>query len=117
MYDVNWRIGLEAEVAKWLNQLDASEFSIVSHYIERLAEHGNSLRMPTSRALGGGLFELRFNIDQAPHRITYIFTQRKSILLLTAFTKQRRNERHEIKRARTAMKRCLQQRHNSQEEK
>jgi len=74
--------------------------------IDRLTVLGSSARMPLSRGLGDGLFELRFNLGHTARRITYRFTKDGRIILLTTFRKQRNNERTEIARARKAAERC-----------
>jgi phage-related protein len=62
------------------------------------------LGMPHSRALGAGLFELRFVCEGTHRRITYILDVEKQVITLTTFRKQKQNERHEILRARRAQK-------------
>jgi phage-related protein len=62
----------------------------------------NLLRMPQSRALGNGLFELRFTCEDVARRITYTFEPDRKVFTLTTFRKQRQNEQREIDRARTA---------------
>lgn len=74
--------------------------------INRLAELGSSVRMPLSRALGEGLFELRFSLGPTARRITYRFTADVRVILLTTFRKQRNNERTEITRARKVAEQC-----------
>ena len=59
-----------------------------------------------SRALGDGLFELRFSLGPTARRITYRFTTDNRIILLTTFRKQRNNERAEIARARKIADEC-----------
>lgn len=63
-------------------------------------------RMPLSKALGDGLFELRFSLGPTARRITYRFTTDGRIILLTTFRKQRNNERTEITRARKVADEC-----------
>jgi len=72
--------------------------------IEMLRLNGNRLRMPHSRALGDGVFELRFSIQQATiaQRVTYSFQPEKKIITLTAFRKTKNNERREVERAKQA---------------
>ena len=77
--------------------------------IDRLVALGSSARMPFSRSLGDGLFELRFTLGPTARRITYRFTKDGRIILLTTFRKQRNNERNEITRARTAAANCAEQ--------
>ncbi len=71
--------------------------------------------MPASRALGDGLFELRFDLVRTAWRITYYFAADQRIVLLTVFRKQRQNERHEVQRARQAMDRCIREGHTAEE--
>ncbi len=70
--------------------------------------------MPRSRALGDGLFELRFDLGTTARRITFFFPADQRIVLLTTFHKQRQNERAEVTRARQAMKVCVQQGHTAE---
>jgi len=51
----------------------ARPFGAAAFHIDRLAEEGSSLRMPHSRALGDGLFELRFDLDGNACRVTFFF--------------------------------------------
>ncbi len=67
---------------------------------------GRHCRMPLSRSLGDGLFELRFTLGPTARRITHRYTRDGTIILLTTFRKQRNNERTEIKRARQAADTC-----------
>lgn len=111
-----WSVELEPEVEQWIDSLSVSEFAVVLAHVERLAESGNALRMPASRFLGDRLFELRFDIVRVAWRITYFFGDRRRIVLLTVFRKQRQNERHEVLRARVAMERCLREGHTAEED-
>lgn len=74
--------------------------------VERLAALGPSARMPLSKSLGGGLFELRFTLGPTARRITYRFTKDQRIVLLTTFRKQRNNEWTEIAKARAVAEVC-----------
>ncbi len=73
---------------------------------DRLAVLGADARMPMSRSVGDGLFELRFSLGPTARRITYRFTTNQRIVILTTFRKQRNNERHEIARARRVAAAC-----------
>jgi hypothetical protein len=96
-------VELHDEVFAWLDTLTDSEWQRVVVTVDRLAELGHQARMPMSRSLGDGLFELRFALSPTSRRITYKFLIKDSrIISLTTFRKQRNNERHEIDRARTA---------------
>lgn len=111
-----WSVELEPEVEKWIDALPVKDFAVVLAAIERLAERGNELRAPVSRPLGRGLFELRLDVGRVARRITFYFAQERRIVLLTTFRKQRRNERSEVRRARQAMQRCIDEGHTAEEE-
>ncbi|MGO9557905.1 MAG: type II toxin-antitoxin system RelE/ParE family toxin [Acidimicrobiales bacterium] len=110
-----WSIELEPEVETWVEALAAGEFGTVVFQIDRLASKGALLRMPHSRSLGDGLFELRFDLGPLAQRITFYFARDRRIVLLTVFRKQRSNERSEVARARMAMKRCLAEQHTAED--
>ncbi len=92
-------IELHDEVTDWIAGLADSEFDRVVVIVDRLVELGSSARMPLSRSLGEGLFELRFTLGPTARRITYRFTKDQRVILRTTFRKQRNNERPEIDRA------------------
>lgn len=111
-----WSVELEPEVEAWIDDLKVSDFATVVAHVERLADRGNLLRMPASRSVGDGLFELRFDLRRVAWRITYYFAADRCIVLLTVFRKQRQNERHEVERARRAMARCVEEAHTAEED-
>lgn len=100
---------LHDEVVEWMETLDDAGWDRTVVVIDRLASLGSSARMPLSRSLGDGLFELRFTLGPTARRITYRFTKDGRIILLTTFRKQRNNERNEIDRARKAAVDCAKQ--------
>jgi len=116
IFGVMWSVELEPEVEQWMSGLTVHEFPSVLPHVERLGERGNTLRMPASRALGDGLFELRFDLLRVAWRITYFFATGRRIVLLTVFHKQRQNERAEVQRARWAMTRCINEGHTAEED-
>jgi hypothetical protein len=99
-------VELHDEVVEWMNGLDDDEWDRAVVVIDRLGQLGAAARMPLSRSLGDGLFELRFTLGSTARRITYRFTGHGRIILLTTFRKQRNNERLEIDRARKAATEC-----------
>jgi phage-related protein len=99
-------IELHDEVVDWMESLDDREWNRTLVVIDRLGELGSSARMPRSRSLGEGLFELRFTLESTARRITYRFTDDGRIILLTTFRKQRNNERAEVDRARKVAEEC-----------
>ena len=99
-------VELHEEIGAWMASLDDDDWGRTAVVIDRLAALGSSARMPLSRSLGDGLFELRFTLGPTARRITYRFTKNGRIVLLTTFTKQRSNERHEVARAHKAAREC-----------
>ena len=99
-------VELHCEVVTWLDGLADRDWDRVVVIVDRLAALGSQARMPLSRSLGDGLFELRFTLGPTARRITYRFTKDARIVLLTTFHKQRDNERSEIARARAAAAEC-----------
>lgn len=99
-------VDLHDEVVTWMASLDDPAWQRTVVVIDRLATLGPAARMPLSRSLGGGLFELRFTLGPTARRITYRFTNDGRIVLLTTFRKQRQNELAEISRARRAAEAC-----------
>lgn len=99
-------VELHDEITAWLNTLAQDEWERVVVFVDRLAELSWTARMPFSRSLGEGLYEMRFTLGPTARRITYRFTKEGRIILLTTFHKQRNNERNEIARARRAADDC-----------
>jgi phage-related protein len=110
-----WLVELEPEVRTWLENLSPAEFANAAFHVDRLADQGARLRMPHSRSLGEGLFELRFDLGRVAQRVTFFFSGDARVVLLTVFRKQRSNERAEVNRARAAMRRCIEQAHTAEE--
>lgn len=99
-------VELHDEVVDWMDSLEDDEWDRVVVVVERLVVLGSSARMPLSKSLGDGLFELRFTLGSTARRITYRFTKDGRMVLLSTFRKQRNNERTEVARARRAADEC-----------
>ena len=56
--------------------------------VELLIEHGPNLRLPHSRAFGGGLFELRPRGKSGIGRAFYCFFVGQRVVILHAFIKK-----------------------------
>jgi len=86
----SWPVGILADYAR---------------LTELLMEFGPSLRMPHSRAMGGGLFELRPRGREGIGRAFYCFVIGKKVIILHAFTKKtQETPEQELKLARKRMK-------------
>jgi phage-related protein len=73
--------------------------------VELLMEFGPNLRMPHSRAMGGGLFELRPRGRESIGRAFYCFVVSQRIVILHAFVKKTQDTREQdLRIARTRMK-------------
>jgi len=86
-------------IEKWLDKLSNEQLKSVAKELLMLESYGNDLKLPHSRALGGGLFELRER--RFGYRIYYIFRDNYVIILLTAGDKQ--TQENDIKTARDRM--------------
>ena len=74
------------ELKKFLKNLDKSLVEHINLHIELLEENGQDLRMPYSKALGHGLFELRI-VSKVNVRIFYCF-HKNNIYLLDIIVKK-----------------------------
>jgi hypothetical protein len=90
------------EVRVWYIGLSPPAQAAADRILERLEAQGHMLRMPHSKPLGDGLFELRFTCEGVARRITYVLDPDRQAVTLTTFRKQRHNERAEVLRARRA---------------
>ena len=77
--------------AKVLAEIEAWPVDVVAdfaHLVELLIEHGPSLRLPHSRAMGDGLFELRPRGRSGIGRAFYCFLIGRRVVVLHAFIKK-----------------------------
>ena len=83
--------------------LPLRDLMVVQRMLGLLGQQGPELRMPHSRPLGDGLYELRFDLQQGAvaQRVTYFF--QGDVIALTTFRKTRQVESAQIRRARRAM--------------
>ena len=76
---------------KILAAIEAWPVDVLADYarlVELLADHGPSLRLPHSRALGSGLFELRPRGKSGIGRAFYCFLVGKRVVIVHAFVKK-----------------------------
>jgi phage-related protein len=92
---------VKAEIENWPDGILADYAKIV----ELLMEFGPNLRMPHSRAMGGGLFELRPRCHEGIGRVFYCFLIERRVVILHAFVKKTPDTPEpELKIARKRMK-------------
>lgn len=90
----------KSPVYEWINDLEIEKFEAVARELAVLEIYGNQLKMPHSKALGAGLFELRernYGI-----RIYYAYHGKLLIVLLGAGNKQNQDKDIKIARQRLA---------------
>lgn len=86
-------------IEAWPTGIRASYLRI----IETMREHGPSIGMPHTRAMGGGLYEVRAKGHEGIGRAFYCATVGQRIIILHGFikkTEQTPPREHEIARAR-----------------
>jgi phage-related protein len=86
---VNWRIsfyspGLQKEIL----DLRAGFVARFLRYAERMEIYGPDLGMPHTRAMGGGLFELRLKAAEGIARVFYCTIVERRIVMLHQFIKK-----------------------------
>jgi phage-related protein len=92
---------VRAEIESWPSGILADYARIV----ELLIEFGPNLRMPYSRAMGDGLFELRPRSSEGIARVFYCYMIPRHIVVLHAFVKKtQETPKRELKIARKKMK-------------
>lgn len=92
---------VKAEIERWPDDILADYARI----IELLMEFGANLRMPYSRALGGGLFELRPRGREGIGRVFYCFIVGQRVVILHSFLKKTQDTpEQELKIAKRRMK-------------
>src|SRR3990167_6213536 len=77
-----WKIKYLDSVESWLGSLNKPQLKSIAKELRLVELCGNELKLPHSKSLGGGLFELRerrFGL-----RIYYCFDQEQVVLLLHA---------------------------------
>ncbi|MBU2601168.1 MAG: type II toxin-antitoxin system RelE/ParE family toxin [Actinobacteria bacterium] len=91
-----------------LDEIESWPVGILADYarlIELLMEFGPDLRMPHSRALGGGLLELRPRGREGIGRAVYCFVRGQQVVVLHAFVKKTQTtSKRDLEIARRRMK-------------
>lgn len=77
--------------ARVLAEIEAWPVDILADYarlVELLMEHGPNLRMPHSKAMGEGMFELRPKGKEGIGRAFYCYLVRRRVVVVHAFVKK-----------------------------
>ncbi|NTW82592.1 MAG: type II toxin-antitoxin system RelE/ParE family toxin [Chlorobiaceae bacterium] len=101
-YDIEYfHSKVKEEISCWPATVRAD----YARLIELLMEFGPDLRMPHSKAMGSGLFELRARGKDGVGRSFYCFVKNKRIVILHAFIKKTQaTPKRELTIARKRMK-------------
>lgn len=93
---------------KVLADIEGWPVDVLANYarlVELLIEHGPSLRLPHSRSMGDGLFELRPRSRSGIGRAMYCFLVGKRVVIVHAFIKKtQQTPDKELKLARKRVK-------------
>lgn len=79
-------------VEKWFDHLSENQLKAITKELSMLQAWGNALKLPHSRALGHGLFELREHIFDL--RMYYSFEPQQVIIIFAAGNKS--TQEHDI---------------------
>lgn len=94
-----WKLEYKQETESWLNKLTKDQLKSVAKELKLLELCGNELRLPHSKSLGNGLFELRER--NYGYRIYYTFVNNGKIILLNAGNKS--SQQRDIKNSRSRL--------------
>lgn len=83
-------------IEKWLDKLNNDQLKALAKEITLLEKAGNELKLPHSKALGKGLFELRER--RYSMRVYYCFADEKTVIMLAVGDKK--SQETDIKTAR-----------------
>ncbi len=103
---MSWRVTFySAALQEELLQLPAGFVARFLRYAERMEIYGPDLGMPHTRAMGGGLFELRLKAKEGIARVFYCTLVGRRIVMLHQFIKKsEKTPRRELDVARKRMK-------------
>lgn len=96
---MDWNIVYLESVDDWINRLTKQQLKCVAKELRLLELCGHKLRLPQSKSLGAGLFELRER--KFGYRIYYTFNKGMIIVLLQAGDKS--SQKRDIELARKAL--------------
>ncbi|TNF66535.1 MAG: type II toxin-antitoxin system RelE/ParE family toxin [Gammaproteobacteria bacterium] len=97
---MTWDVKYVDAVQEWLDNLTVQQLKSVAKELRLLEISGHELRLPHSKSLGYGLFELRER--KFGYRIYYTFDQGRVIILLNAGNKS--SQKRDIVKAREILK-------------
>ena len=111
---MSWRVTFySAAFQEQLLQLPAGFVARFLRYAERMELYGPDLGMPHTRAMGGGLFELRLKAAEGIARVFYCTLVGRRIVMLHQFIKKsEKTPRKELEIARRRMEEVKDAKHS-----
>jgi len=97
-----WHENEQFYIEQWLDERTPQQFKSIAKEIKLLERCGNMLRLPHSKALGEGLFELRERTYG--YRIYYTFLPNHNIIILQAGSKH--SQKNDIKISQERLLKC-----------
>jgi len=94
---------IDPRVLKIINSFNKSDLAEILRTIDLLTIYGNDTKMPVSRALGAGLFELRVLTDKW-FRLIYGYHGQKAIIVHVVVKKSNKLLNKDLKLARNRIK-------------
>lgn len=110
---MNWKVTFySAALETEIERLPAGLLAHFLRYAERMEIYGPDLGMPHTRAIGGGLFELRLKTAEGIARVFYCTIVDRRIVMLHQFVKK--SEKTPRKELDIARKRLKEVKHDDQ---
>jgi len=94
----------DSSIQGWLDERNAQQLKSIAKEIKLLERCGNILRLPHSKPLGDGLFELRERTYG--YRVYYTFLKKQTIVLLHAGNKSTQQKDIRLARGRLLKVEC-----------
>jgi putative addiction module killer protein len=95
-----WNVDI-SRIEKWLRKLPDAQKSSVAGEMLLLRQFGSELRLPHSKALGEGLFELRER--QFGLRLYYYFDRARKTYIIVCMCGNKTSQKNDITKARKVM--------------
>lgn len=85
---MTWKVELHRKLDRELKGWPVELVARFVHLLEVVEQHGPHLGLPHSKALGHGLYELRFTHDGILGRAIFGFGKRRAVIVLVVFIKK-----------------------------
>ena len=96
---------IDRRVSKIIRNLDKRDILEVLRTIDLLRIYGNKIKMPISRPLGSGIFELRVLTDKW-FRLIYVFHSNLAIIVHIVIKKSNRLSNNDLRLSKARTEEC-----------